>query len=162
MIHNTASSISLPLCLIFNSSLSKGILPSHWKNSHIIPVPESKTSSSSPSDYGQTSLLSIPSKILERHIFNSLYKFCSAHNNLFNCQFSFWLGFSTKTALLSIVNSYFFSMDFKNAVCAISFISLNHLTLSLTNPYFTLYLHLTFLLFFCLGSIVICNAVLNK
>ena len=42
-----------------------------------------------PSDYRPISLLSLPSKILEPHVFNYLYKFCSAHNILSNCQFGF-------------------------------------------------------------------------
>ena len=121
MLHNTAPSISLPLSIIFNSSLSTGIFPSDWKNSNIVPIPKSKASSSSPSDYHPISLLSLPSKILERHIFNYLYKFCSANNILSNCQFGFQPGFSTETAILSTINSWFSSLDRKNAVCVVFF-----------------------------------------
>ena len=87
----------------------------------LLILPKLKTSSSSPSDYRPISLLSLPSKILECHIFNYLYEFCSTHNILSICQFDFRLGFSTETCLLSIVNSWFSSLDLKNAVCAVFF-----------------------------------------
>ena len=61
------------------------------------------------------------SKILERHIFNYLYDFCSYHNLLSNNQFGFCPGFSTETALLSNVNSWFSSLDFNKALCAVFF-----------------------------------------
>ena len=76
MIHHTAHSISLPLSLIFNSSLSSGIFPSDWKNSFVTPIPKSKSSSSSPSNFRPISLLPLISKVLERHVFNYMYDFC--------------------------------------------------------------------------------------
>ena len=69
MLKLSAHSITAPLTLIFNISISSSIFPSHWKNSYIVPIPKSKSTSSSPSDYRPISLLSIISKVLERHIF---------------------------------------------------------------------------------------------
>ena len=43
--------------------------------------------------------------------------FCSQHPS--NCQFHFQPGFSTETALPSIVNSWFSSLDHKNAICGV-------------------------------------------
>ena len=116
MLHDTASCISLPLSLIFNSSLSTGIFLLDWKNSNIVPIHKLKTSPSSPSDYHPISLLFLLSKILDHHIFNCLYDFSSTCNILANCLFGFQPGFSTKTALLSIVNSWFSSLDLRKAV----------------------------------------------
>ena len=82
--------------------------------------PNEKLSSSS-SDYHPISLFSLPSKILERHVFKYLYKFCFPHNILSNCQFGFRPGFLTETAILSIVKSWFFSLDHKNVVCSVFF-----------------------------------------
>ena len=121
MLHNTASTISLPLSLIFNSSISYGTFPTDWKNSFVVPIPKSKSPSSSPSDYRPISFLSLVSKILERHIFNYLDNFCSYHNLLSNNQFCFRPGFSTETPLLSNVNSWLSSLDSNKPVCAVFF-----------------------------------------
>ena len=121
MLHNSASSISLPLSLIFNSSISSGTFPTDWKNSFVVPIPKSKSPSSSPSDYCPIFPLSLVSKILERHILNYLYNFCSNHNLLSNNQFGFRPGFSTETALLSNVNFWFSSLDSNKCVCVVFF-----------------------------------------
>ena len=105
-----------------------------------------KTSFSSPSDYRPISLLSLPSKILECHIFNYLYEFCSAHNILSNYQFGFRPGFSTKTAILSTINYWFSSLNCKNSVCAVffdlakAFDSVHHLTPYLRSTFLPLLL----------------------
>ena len=121
MIHHTAHSISLPLSLIFNSSLSSGIFPSDWKNSFVTPIPKSKSSSSSPSNFRPISLLPLISKVLERHVFNYMYDFCLSHKLLSDSQFGFRPGFSTETALLSILHSWHTSLDSINSVCSVFF-----------------------------------------
>ena len=40
MLRNTASSISLFLCKLFNDSLSTDHVPSDWKVSNIFPIPK--------------------------------------------------------------------------------------------------------------------------
>ena len=40
MLTNTASSISTPLSLVFNSSLTTKVVPSEWKGSLITPIPK--------------------------------------------------------------------------------------------------------------------------
>ena len=67
MLKSTAYSISHPLSLLFNQSISFGTFPSEWKCSHITPILKS-TSPSSPSCYRPISLLSLVSKLLEKHI----------------------------------------------------------------------------------------------
>ena len=115
----TASFISLPLCLIFKSFLSIGVFPLDWKNSLVVPIPKPTTSSlSSPSNYPPTSLLSLVSKILERHIHSFLFDFCLSHNLLHNAQFGFHPGFSTESALLSTIHQWSSSMDKGKSVCS--------------------------------------------
>ena len=124
MIHDTAPSISLPFHLIFNSSLSTGIFFSDWKNSKIVPIHKSKTSFLSPSDYRPISLLSLPSKILEHHIFNYLYKFV-----LLTTSFLIVSLVSDQDSQLKLLYCKFSILGFlhwitKYAVCAVFF----HLT----------------------------------
>ena len=121
MLKSTASSISLPLSIIFNSSISTGVLPSEWKNSFVIPIPKTSTPSSSPSDYRPISLLSLVSKIMERHIFNYVFDHITTHNVLSNQQFGFRPGFSTESALLSVTQSWFNILDAQHSVCAVFF-----------------------------------------
>ena len=121
MLQNTAHSISLPLSLIFNSSISSCSFPSDWKNAFVVPIPKSSSHSSSPSNFRPISLLSIVSKLLEHHIFNFLYDFCMSNHLLSNSQFGFRPGFSTESALISVVNSWFSSLDSHKSVCAVFF-----------------------------------------
>ena len=80
----SAFSIASPLTHIFNLSLQSGTFPSDWKFFHIVLIPKTKSSSSSPSDYHPISLLPIISKVLEQHVFNFLSEFCTQHNLLSN------------------------------------------------------------------------------
>ena len=121
MLKLSASSIAAPLTLIFNLSISSSIFPSDWKDSNIVPIPKSSSPSSSPSDYRPISLLPIISKVLERHIFNYLYHFCTVNQILSDSQFGFRPGRSTKSALLSITHSWLSSLDSHNSLCAVFF-----------------------------------------
>ena len=120
MLKATAQSTSLPLSIIFNS-LSTGVLPSEWKNSTIVPIPKTQVPSTSPSGYCPISLLSLVSKVLERQVFNILADHVSEHNILSDQQFSFCPRFSNETALLSVTQSWFNSLDSNTSICAVFF-----------------------------------------
>ena len=121
MLHKTASSISFPLSLIFNSSLSTSTFPSDWKNSLVVPITKSNPPSCCPSSYCPISLLSLVSKVLERYVFNLLYDFCCSCNILSNCQFGFRPGFSTESALLSVIHCWSTTLDKVNSICSVFF-----------------------------------------
>ena len=74
MIKVCDSGIVKPLSIIFCNSLNSGIFPDNWKSSNIVPV-RKKGNKQLILNYRPVSLLPISSKILERVIFNSLYKF---------------------------------------------------------------------------------------
>ena len=57
---------------MFNSSLSKGIVPTEWKLSNVTPFFKSKGDPSCVANYRPISLLSLPSTILEQIIHNRL------------------------------------------------------------------------------------------
>ena len=163
MLHNTALSIALPLSLIFNSSISSCSFPTDWKNAFIVSVPKSTSNPPSPKNFRPISLLPIVSKIFERHVFNFLYDFCLSNNLLSNSQYGFCPGFSTETALISVVNSWFSALDtHKSAVCAVFFDLSKPLILFLTNPFLTLCPLSTFLLIYYCGLIVTFPIALNK
>ena len=120
MLKSTAYSIAPVLTSIFNLSLQSRTFPSDWKCSHIVPIPKTN-SPSSPSDFRPISLLSIVSKVFERHIHNYLSDFCTHHHIISNCQFGFRPGFSSESALLSVTNSWFSFLDSYKSVCAVFF-----------------------------------------
>ena len=76
MLKATSYSISVPLCKLFNLSLSSGVFPMDWKTSLVIPIPKQSSPNPSPSNYCPFSLLSLVSKLLERHVFDWLHIFC--------------------------------------------------------------------------------------
>ena len=67
MLKKTALSITPAVTKLFNVSLTSGELPSEWKTARVTPIPKSGDSSN-PSNYRPISLLSILSKLLEKHI----------------------------------------------------------------------------------------------
>jgi hypothetical protein len=57
MLKSTSETICIPLAIIFNFSLQKGIFPSTWKIARVMPALK-KDEKSSPSNYRPISLLS--------------------------------------------------------------------------------------------------------
>ena len=56
--------VALPFTIIFNKSLSEGVVPSDWKTAEVTPIFK-KGSKSDPGNYRPVSLTSIACKVLE-------------------------------------------------------------------------------------------------
>ena len=69
MLKQTAASIAPSVTLLFNQSLKQGQIPCNWKVSQVVPIPK-VSPAKSPDNYRPVSLLSILSKILERHVYS--------------------------------------------------------------------------------------------
>ena len=96
-----------PLCHILNFSIETQIFPDLWKQSLVIPIP--KTSPPNRNEIRPISLLSTPSKLLERMILNpTKQKFESLYGN---DQFGFRSNNSTTTALLKIQERIISELD---------------------------------------------------
>ena len=80
----TTLSVALPLSHIFNLSIKSHLFPQSWKFSHIIPIPKCSPPSPSPSNFCPISLLSLVSKLLEKHIHSILLKHCYQHDLLWS------------------------------------------------------------------------------
>lgn len=118
MLKHTAHSIVSPLTHILNLSLSLGRVPSDWKNSFIVPIPKSSSNTSDPSNYRPISLLSVVSKILEKHVHSILYRFCLHYNLVSPYQFGFLPNRSTSSALLFAINSFHKILQNNKTICA--------------------------------------------
>ena len=82
----------------------------------MVPIPKSSPSSSSPNDYR---LLSLVSKVLERHVYNLVFDHTHSINFLSDSQFGFCPGYSTETALLSVTQSWHAILEDRKSVCTL-------------------------------------------
>ena len=87
-----------PLCHIYICSIEECCFPDAWKVAHVTPVP--KCRSPTLLDLRPISLLSVPSKIFERFVFNSLSHFFFDNYGL--NQFGFRPKSSTCSALITL------------------------------------------------------------
>ena len=93
--------ISSQLSKIFNISFSSGVFPPILKTAKVIPV-HKKDSKLDFSNYRPISLLSNIEKILERLMYNRIYKLFPDNNFIYSLQFGFRQKYSTVHAVISL------------------------------------------------------------
>ena len=120
MLKGTALSIAPSLAKLFNISISQGHFPACWKTSSVVPIPKS-ASYSEATNYRPISLLSIVSKMLERHFHQYITNHLNECHPLSNKQWGFQSGKSTITALLSVTHDWFQALEAGQEVCSIFF-----------------------------------------
>jgi len=121
MLKHTAASITPSITKLFNLSLCTGHVPSEWKQSLVVPIPKSNNNKDLPNNYRPISLLSVLSKLLERHVHKLLADHLSTHHPLSNSQWGFSEGKSTVTALLTTTHEWFQSLEEGKEICAVFF-----------------------------------------
>ena len=96
-----------PLKYLFNLSNEKGVFPDDLKIVWVTPIYKGKDSSDV-SNYRPVSMLPWFSKILERIMYNRLYKYFIENNTLSSKQFGFQNGHSTDHAVVvdQIIESF--------------------------------------------------------
>ena len=103
-----AFSLSKSLLLLFQTISNKGIFPRYWKISQVTPVFKGGNKSDT-TCYRPISLLCCVSKVLERLIFNTLYKFCQ--HRLHENQYGFRKNRSAVVQLLVYLDSIYQKYD---------------------------------------------------
>ena len=103
MIKICDESVTIPLKIIFEESLKKGIFPDIWKKENIIPV-HKKEDKTLINNYRPISLLPIFGKIFERVIYNSLLNYFLSTKLFTPSQSGFLPGDSCIAQLLSIIH----------------------------------------------------------
>ena len=88
---------------IFNISLAKGVFPDKLKIARVTPIFK-KGNNTLVAIYRPISVLPCFSKLLERIIYNRLYKFLLENNIFYQKQFGFQNAHSTEHAILQLVN----------------------------------------------------------
>ena len=118
ILHLLKEDISYPLTILFNMSLTSGIHPDIFKVAQTIPIFK-KGSKLATSNYRPISLLSNLNKILEKLMFNRVFKFLDEQKCFYNLQFGFGEKHSTTHALIEITETIRKALDNKTFACGV-------------------------------------------
>jgi len=131
ILHLLKEDIASPLATLFNLSFTTGSFPDILKIANTIPIFK-KGSKLLVSNYRPISLLSNINKILEKLMYDCLYKFLTQHNILYDLQFGFRSRHSTNHALINILEEINKSLMTKCQSVACLWTSKKPLILSIT------------------------------
>ena len=104
------SAISLPLFIIFQNCVAKGIFPKKWKMANVSPI-HKKNEKNIVSNYRPISLLPLCGKLFEKLIYDNLYSYIDDNNFISDKQSGYRRGDSTIKQLLSITNEIHKTFD---------------------------------------------------
>lgn len=113
-----ALSISMPLKIIFEKSLTSGCIPYQLKTAKVIPLFKSGDSQLA-DNYRPIAMLSVFSKILEKIVFKKLSSYIDDNNILSPQQFGFRRNHSTLHPMLHFCNHVTKALEQKNHTIAI-------------------------------------------
>lgn len=118
LLKNIIPYILTPLTHIINLSLSKGVFPTCYKNSIIVPI-HKKGSTKVLTNYRPISLLTIFSKILEKTVQTQLDKYLQTNNTLTDRQYGFRKRLGTEDALIDLTTYLYDKLDKGKRVIAL-------------------------------------------
>ena len=105
LLQKTAETISVPLKLIFEKSLSSGECPTDWKTANVTPI-HKKGDRTEPSNYRPVSLTSQVCKILETLVREKIVKHMKVNSLFSSAQHGFREGRSCLTNLLETLDHW--------------------------------------------------------
>ena len=103
------------LTKLINLSLSLGIVPQLWKQANVIPL-HKKGDRSDINNYRPVSILSCPSKILEKIVFKNLFNYLNENHLITPHQSGFMPGDSTVNQLAYLYHTFCQALDNKKNV----------------------------------------------
>ena len=95
--------MKVPLCIIFNLSLSRGVLPAKWKKARVSAIYK-KENKKVASNYRPVSLTSIICKVMETLIRDHIVDHMKTNNLFSDKQYGFISGRSTSLQLLTVLD----------------------------------------------------------
>ena len=105
----SAPVITKHLTEICNHSIRNSCFPSIWKKARVTPL-HKRNSTDDPENYRAISILPLLSKVLEKHVHNSLYDFFLVNNLLSPRQSGFRTKHSCETALTEMTDDWLSAM----------------------------------------------------
>ena len=106
------------LTFLFNKIIINSTIPDNWKKATIIPIKKT-TNCTSPSDLRPISLLPLPSKLLEKLIYNQVIKHLIQNKYLDPNQFGFQKNKSTITTLTEFTDDIYTAIENNNLTASI-------------------------------------------
>ena len=119
---------------LINECMDNPFVPKDWKKGIITPIPK-VTQCVNPSDYRPISVLSAPSKVLERAVYNQLVYYLETNGLLDRRQHGFRKDHSTSSTIFDISQYLYNNMDKSNITycafidCSKAFDTLDHIIL---------------------------------
>ena len=120
MLKATANAIFPSVTALFNKSIRSGTIPNKWKQANVTLIPKG-SNFSNVSNYRPISLLSILSKLLERHMHGLIYQYLLANHPLAIKQWGFQPHKSTVSALPDATYKWSNFLDIGLEVCIVYF-----------------------------------------
>ena len=102
MIKICSESVAIPLKIIFDESLQKGIFPEIWKKANVVPIYK-KEDKNLIKNYHPIILLPILGKLFERVIYNFLFNYSLTNKHFTPSESGFVAGVSLISQLPSII-----------------------------------------------------------
>ena len=113
-----AHSLARPFAMLFQRSMNDGVFPTVWKLSNISPVFK-KALRCLKENYRPVSLLSCISKVMERAVYNVLYKYFRTHGLLSERNSGFKENDSTINQLIHLCNNIYKGLDKSKDMCVV-------------------------------------------
>ncbi|CAM4561181.1 unnamed protein product [Caretta caretta] len=113
-----ADVIAEPLAIIFENSWQSGEVPDDWKKANVVPIFK-KGKKEDPGNYRPVSLTSVPGKIMEHVLKESILKHLEERKVIRNSQHGFTKGKSCLTNLIAFYDEITVSVDEGKAVDAL-------------------------------------------
>ena len=109
-VRECADLICVPICDIFNQSISQGKFPDDWKYARVTPLFK-QGNRDDVNNYRPISVIPIVAKVFERIVYDQLYAYLEEHDILYQNQSGFRATHSTVTALLEATDSWAYNID---------------------------------------------------
>ena len=101
----TQEQLVRPLTIIFNKSLSEGVVPDSWKEAEVVPIFK-KGKRDDPGNYRPVSLTSVCGKIMEKIVRKEIVDHLERNEVISDVQHGFVQGKSCQTQLLTVIEEW--------------------------------------------------------